>query len=108
MPFLRRPSAGPQDLTHSGLMAIGRLAHETLLDSYKDQPPARLREDGREVWSDFEVIDDIITDAERLLAYGSPDRRREADGLMRRLVDVDAMLSATRQYMVRRSGVTSA
>ncbi|MCW0980476.1 site-specific integrase [Agrobacterium sp. BT-220-3] len=94
---------GPQDLTHRETQAILGLFYTHLIEKHRDNPPASIFEGGRIAWSEFEIWDDILDEAARLVAYGTAAARRLADQQMLRLIDIDAFLAANAIELSERS-----
>lgn len=94
---------GPRDLTHRETQEILGLFYSHLIEKHRDNPPTSVAEEGRIVWSEFEIWDDLIDEAARLVAYGTDGARRRANEQMQKLIDIDAVLTANTVELSERS-----
>ncbi|MBA1348722.1 hypothetical protein [Rhizobium sp. WYCCWR 11146] len=95
--FLDAAQRGPEDLSHMDITSLLGEIHKALLAQYEADPPARHKivvDDGVEEWSELSEWQDMITDAEEGIRTLTPQGRAAAVARVRRIVDLDAFLSA--------------
>ncbi|WP_064693437.1 tyrosine-type recombinase/integrase [Rhizobium aegyptiacum] len=95
--FLDAAQRGPEDLSHLELTALLGDIHKALLAQYADNPPARYKiavEEGVEEWDELSDWREMITEAEISVLTLTPQGRAAAVSSVRRIIDLDAFLSA--------------
>ncbi|MBX5165710.1 MULTISPECIES: tyrosine-type recombinase/integrase [unclassified Rhizobium] len=95
--FLDAAQRGPEDLSHLQLTALLGDIHKALLAEHEANPPARYKiavEDGVEEWNELSEWSEMIADAEIGILALTPQGRAAAVARVRRIIDVDAFLSA--------------
>ncbi|ACI57506.1 integrase family protein [Rhizobium leguminosarum bv. trifolii WSM2304] len=95
--FLEAAQRGPEDLSHLQITALLGDVHKALLAQYEANPPARHKvvvDGGVEEWSELSEWQDMIADAEVAVLTMTPQGRAAAISRVRRIIDMDAFLSA--------------
>ncbi|MGO8502051.1 tyrosine-type recombinase/integrase [Rhizobium leguminosarum] len=95
--FFDATQRGPEDLSHLQISALLGEAHNELLAQYEADPPGRHKiaiEDGVEEWSELSEWREMISDAEVSILTLSPQGRATAVSQVKRIIDVNAFLSA--------------
>lgn len=92
--FFDAARRGPQDLTHIQLMALLGDAYRQLVAEHRETPPSILKQDGRVVWSEFEVWDEFVRKAEEDISIQTDEARKRAIAALRPIIDVYGFLSS--------------
>jgi len=95
--FLDAAQRGPEDLSHLQITALLGEIRKALLAQHEANPPARHKvvvDGGVEEWSELSEWRDMIADAEVAVQTMTPQGRAAAVSRVRRIIDVDAFLSA--------------